>query len=88
MLETLETPLDRCLAIVVDAEPVVQRLIERAKLEGRTDDNEQTIRARMQVYEQQTAPLLEYYGQQELLSEVDGMGTVDDVAARIREVIE
>ena len=88
MLETLETPLDRCLAIVVDAEPVVQRLIERAKLEGRTDDNEQTIRARMQVYERQTAPLLEYYGQQELLSEVDGMGTVDDVAARIREVIE
>jgi adenylate kinase len=88
MLELLGAPLDACLAITADTEAVVTRLIKRAQLEGRADDNEETIRERMRVYDAQTAPLLEYYAQRGLLREVDGMGTVEEVSARIREVVE
>lgn len=83
MLAKLASPLDRCVAVTVDAEAVVKRLLKRAELEGRADDNEETIRERMSVYDNQTAPLLEYYGSREILSEVDGMGTVEEVAGRI-----
>ena len=62
---------------------MVQRLLARAAIEGRADDNEETIRERMRVYEQKTAPLLEHYRQQGLLVEVSGMGSVDEVAARL-----
>ena len=87
MLQGLGAPLDACLAIVVDTEAVVERLIKRAELEGRADDNQATIRERMDVYHAQTAPLIEYYEQRALLVEVNGMGAVDEVTARIREVI-
>ena len=87
MLGELGTPLEACLAITVDAEAVVARLLERAKIEGRADDNEETIRERMRVYDAQTAPLLDYYGDRGLRIEVDGMGTVDEVAARITEAL-
>jgi len=87
MLGRLGASLECCLALTVDTEAVVQRLLKRAEIEGRSDDNEETIRERMKVYEQQTAPLLEYYDDQGLLVRVDGMGSVDEVTARIQEVI-
>ena len=83
MLEKLGTPLDRCVAVTVDNEAVVKRLLKRAELEGRADDNEETIRERMQVYDNQTAPLLEYYGKRDVLAEVDGMGSVEEVSGRV-----
>lgn len=87
ILGKIEAPLECCLALTVDTDAVVERLLKRAELEGRADDNDATIRKRMRVYEEQTAPLLAYYGDGELLVEVDGMGTVDEVAVRIREAI-
>ena len=87
MLAELGTPLDVCLAITADTDAIVERLLKRAEIEGRADDNEETIRERMKEYEAKTAPLLDYYGKQGLLSEVDGMGEVAEVTARIREVI-
>lgn len=86
-LAELGSPLDACVAIRVDTEAVVERLIRRAEIEARADDNEQTIRERMKVYEEQTAPLLAYYEGKGLLVSVDGMGSVDDVKARIAEVV-
>lgn len=86
-LSRLGTPLARCVAVTVDTEAMVQRLLKRAELEGRADDNEETIRERMRVYDAQTAPLLEYYGGKGILSEVDGMGTVEEVSARIESVL-
>ncbi len=88
MLGRLSTPLQRCVAITVDTEAVVQRLVKRAEIEGRADDNEETIRERMRVYDAQTAPLLKYYTDAGLLAEVDGMGEVDEVCARIERVLE
>jgi adenylate kinase len=87
MLDQLETPLERCIAVTVDTEAVVQRLIKRAELEGRADDNEETIRERMRVYDAETAPLLEFYKNAGILSEVDGMGTVEEVSARVETAL-
>lgn len=87
LLGDLGTPLDRCVAITVDAEEVVGRLLKRAEIEGRADDNQEAIRERMRVYERQTAPLLDHYRGLGLLREVPGMGSVEDVAAGIAEVL-
>jgi adenylate kinase len=88
MLRRLNAPLDCCLALTVDTDEVVQRLVKRAEIEGRADDNEETIRERMKVYDRQTAPLLAYYRDAGLLVEVDGMGEMDEVTARILEALD
>lgn len=87
ILRDLGSRLERCIALVVDEAAVVERLLARAELEGRADDNEETIRERMQVYDTQTAPLLEYYDGKGILAEVDGMGSVEEVSARIETVL-
>ena len=74
--------------MTVDNEAVVQRLRKRAEIEGRTDDNEATIRERMRVYDAQTAPLLGFYRGRGRLVEVSGMGTIEEVGKRIREALE
>ena len=85
LLSRLGVELDCCLALTVDNEAVVARLLKRAEIEGRADDNEETIRERMRVYDAETAPLLEFYGSRDRLIEVDGMGTIEEVGQRIRE---
>jgi adenylate kinase len=87
ILEELGCKLERCIAIVVDEDALVQRLLNRAELEGRDDDDEATIRHRMSVYRAQTAPLVEYYSERGVLCEVDGRGGIEDVARRIEAVI-
>jgi adenylate kinase len=87
LLTKLDCKLDVCLALSVDSEAVVQRLIKRAEIEGRADDNEETIRERMRVYDQETAPLVEFYKSRDRLAVVSGMGTVEEVQDRIREAL-
>ncbi len=65
----------------VPSEEVVQRLLKRAEEEGRSDDNEETIRRRLEVYEADTSPLVNFYGDAVLT--LDGVGSVDDVLSRI-----
>ncbi len=88
LLERRATPLERCISLVVDEEAVVLRLLKRAEIEGRADDNEDTIRNRMQVYREQTEPLVEHYRGKGVLAEVDGMGTVEEIASRIERALE
>ena len=88
MLARLNAPLDCCLALTVDTDQVVERLLKRAELEGRSDDNEEAIRERMKVYDDQTAPLLSYYADKELLVEVAGMGTVEAVSDAIEKALK
>lgn len=76
------TALDAVLSLQVDTEALIARLLKRAQLEGRADDNEQTIRHRMAVYEQDTKPLLDHYAAQGLLVTVDGDGEIAEVSAR------
>ena len=67
---------------------LVARLLERAIKEGRADDNEETIRTRMKVYEDQTKPLLDYYGQKGLVVPVNGQQTIEDVQKDLVKVVE
>jgi adenylate kinase len=83
MLAGSGTKLDAAVVLTVDDEELVQRLLKRAQTDGRTDDTEEVIRHRQDVYNEQTAPLLAVYAGRGLLIEVDGMGAVDEVSSRI-----
>ena len=88
MLHELGSDLDAVVVLTVDRDEVVQRLLKRAELEGRTDDTEEVIRRRQEVYAEQTAPLIEVYADRGLLTEVDGMGAVDEVTGRVFSALE
>ncbi len=75
--------LDAVVVLTVDSEEIVQRLLQRAEIEGRADDTEDVIRRRQEVYAEQTHPLIEVYKTRGLVHEVDGLGDVDDVTKRI-----
>ncbi|HEU4849630.1 MAG TPA: adenylate kinase [Terrimesophilobacter sp.] len=83
MIEFTGHRLDAVVVLTVDSEELVQRLLQRAVTDGRADDTEDVIRRRQEVYLEQTAPLIEVYRERGILVEVDGMGEVDDVTARI-----
>lgn len=80
--------IDAVVEMTADPEEVVHRLLARAEIEGRTDDSDDVIRNRLLVYRQQTAPLTEVYRERGLLREVDALGTVDEVSARILSALE
>jgi adenylate kinase len=73
--------------IHVAQDVLVKRLAKRAEIEGRADDNEETIRTRMQVYESETAPLLDYYENRALLVKINGEQSIDQVSADLTAVI-
>jgi adenylate kinase len=75
--------LDAVVELVADVDVVVERLSKRAMEQGRTDDDETVVRHRLGVYAEQTAPLIEVYGQRGVLVSVDGIGAIDDVTSRI-----
>jgi len=80
--------LDRVVELTVDTDEIVDRLLKRAALEGRADDTEDVVRRRLEVYAEQTAPLTRVYRDRGILVQVDGMGSVDEVAKRALEAIE
>jgi len=75
--------LDAVVSIDVPDEIVIDRLLKRAEIEGRPDDNRETIENRLKVYYEQTEPLKEYYAKSGLVKSIDGVGTVDDIFERI-----
>jgi adenylate kinase len=81
-------PLNAVISLLADIEEVVARLLRRAVIDGRSDDNEETIRVRLQVYAEQTEPLLEVYRARGSLVEVDGHGEVQEVSERIFAALE
>jgi adenylate kinase len=88
MLDEHGHSLDAVVVLTVDQEELVARLLHRAEVEGRSDDTEEVIRHRQELYTEQTAPLLAVYAERGLLVEVDGMGTVDEVTARVFDELE
>ncbi len=82
-LAETERPIDAVISLLADTEEVVARLLRRAEIDGRADDNEETVRVRLQVYADQTAPLLEVYRSRGLLVEVNGLGEIDEVSERV-----
>ena len=83
MLEADGRRLDRVVELTVDTEEVVGRLLKRAQEQGRADDTADVIRRRLEVYFDQTAPLVAVYRERGILLEVDGMGDVAEVSERI-----
>jgi adenylate kinase len=87
MLEERGASLDHVVELTADVDEVVGRLLARASLQGRSDDTEDVIRHRLDVYAEQTQPLTDVYDQRGLLRKVDGLGEVEAVTERIRQAI-
>ena len=83
MLQADGNRLDRVVELTVDTEEVVDRLLKRAQEQGRADDTADVIRRRLEVYFDQTAPLVAVYRERGILLQVDGAGDVPEVSERI-----
>ncbi len=89
MLAAKDKAINAVIELKVDADVLVQRILKRAAetANARADDNEETLRKRLAVYEQQTAPILPYYAGKGLLNTLDGMGEMDVVTAEIEKIV-
>ncbi|PIF00919.1 MAG: adenylate kinase [Maribacter sp.] len=88
-LETKDMKIDATLALDADDELLIQRLLERGKISGRTDDQDESkIRNRFEEYNQKTAPLKDYYEAQGKYHSVNGVGAIEDITRRLGKVIE
>ena len=77
------------LSLNVPKEELMRRLLKRAEIEGRTDDNEQTIKERFNQYETKTLPVAEFYKKKQgVYFEVNGIGTLEQAFVRLCEIID
>ena len=88
LLRRRKAKIGVAVEISADADELVERILERAEIENRADDNLKSIRRRMDVYTRSTEPILDYYRERGVLRSVDGLGTRDEVFARIRNCLE
>jgi adenylate kinase len=82
-----QRPIEHVISIEVPQEELLQRLAGRRQLEGRQDDTAEAIRHRLEVYERETAPLIDYYRRQGLLRCIVGVGTIDEIFQRVAVVL-
>lgn len=87
LLARIGRPLDVAVLLEVPSELIIERLAGRAAAEGRKDDTPATVRERLDVYQQQTAPVIAFYRETGRLVEVDGVGAMTTVSARILDAI-
>jgi adenylate kinase len=80
--------LDAVVVLTVDADEIVQRLLQRAQVEGRADDTEEVIRRRQELYAQETEPLIDVYHKRGICVAIDGMGEVSEVTQRIFDALD
>ncbi len=83
----LQTSLTKIIILEISDEECTKRLLQRAKEQERSDDNETVIRRRLQEYHKKTLPLLEFYKDTDKLARVNGLGTTREVFDRINKVI-
>ena len=87
MLQDTGRQLDHVISIKVDDAELFQRLASRRGIEERQDDTDETIRHRLEVYRQETEPLIAYYRRTGLLRAIHGVGTVEEIFQRILAVL-
>jgi adenylate kinase len=87
LLERIGQPMDAAVQLEVPTELLVERIAGRAAAEGRADDSPDSVRTRLQVYNDQTAPVVDFFRQRGKLSVVDGVGSLDEVFTRIVEAL-
>ena len=88
MLTKRGMQVDIMLNIAVDNNELVARLLNRGKTSGRSDDNLETIQQRLRTYEEKTMPVIAYYDKQGKNTPIQGMGTMDEVLARITNAVD
>ena len=93
--EAMETMLahhgwkvDIVLNLQVPEEMLIERLLNRGKISGRSDDNIETIRKRLDVYANETAPLVDFFTRKNVLHNVVGTGTIEEIALRIAPIVD
>ena len=93
--EAMETMLahhgwkvDIVLNLQVPEEMLIERLLNRGKVSGRSDDNIETIRKRLDVYANETAPLVDFFTRKNVLHNVVGTGTIEEIALRIVPIVD
>ena len=90
MLNHMKREIDHVIVLEVDEEILISRIQKRIEETGgaRADDNEETLKNRLAVYNEQTAPILPYYEGTGLLRKVDGMQSIDEVTAQIENIVQ
>ena len=88
LLQRIGQPMDYAVQLEVAQDLLVERIAGRAKQEGRADDAPEAVRKRLQVYDEQTAPVIGFYRQHGQLTVIDGVGSLDEVFTRILEAID
>ena len=88
ILEETEKKLDVVVQLTADSEELLRRLSGRAQEQGRSDDTPEVIKRRLDVYEEQTAPLIDIYASRSLVAKVNGLGEIADVTNWIIEVLD
>ena len=87
LLKKIGQPMDYAVQLEVPTELLVERIAGRAAEQGRKDDSPDAVRTRLKVYDELTAPVIEYYRQHGRLTVVDGVGSLDEVFTRIVEAL-
>jgi|SRR5687768_7164756 len=87
LLKKIGQPMDYAVQLEVPTDLLVERIAGRAAAEGRADDTPESVRTRLKVYNDQTAPVIEYYRQHGQLTVVNGVGSLDDVFNRLIEAL-
>jgi len=88
MLLEKGTSVSCVLSLVVDEEELTQRILKRGLTSGRSDDNDvETIRKRVQEYRTKTEPVAGYYNNQELLIEIEGVGTIEHIFNALMQAV-
>lgn len=88
-LETKNMKVNATIALEAEDDILVKRLLERGQTSGRTDDqDEEKIRNRFDEYNQKTAPLRKYYQGQQKFHSINGIGTIEEITARLTSLIE
>ncbi len=88
ILNEMGRKLDVVVQLTADTDELVRRLAGRAELEGRADDTPDVIRRRLEVYDEQTAVLIDIYAARGLVARIDGLGEISEVTGRIIEALE
>jgi adenylate kinase len=88
MLQKRNEKVSLVLALEVNDDEIIQRLLKRAELEGRKDDTRDVIENRIKVYNCQTQPLIDYYGKNGSFTAVNGIGSVDEIFHAICKKID
>ncbi|MCF6264386.1 MAG: adenylate kinase [Xanthomonadales bacterium] len=88
LLSRMGMPVEEAIDIAVDNEQIIERISKRAELENRSDDTEAVVRRRLQIYAEQTAPVSAHYSQQGILTQVLGVGSIEEVYSRISAALK